>query len=374
MSLINQMLRDLDRRKGERPAGGAVPPACRRPAPRRSPGLILAFVAVAALAAVAGWLAWEQYAGNGPARNASTSAAQTPVAAVPTPVTPPPATTPAPARPSPAARPERQPAPIPPRPPAKPAPTAPVVEPAPVRKAEAPPRERPPVVAASPSRATTPPADETRAAGSVRKSARPVTSLQRAEEHYRRAYTLLSRGQVEAGEAALRQALAADAGHDKARELLALVMVRAGRYVEAGELLREGLAIHPGNRQQVQILAQVLDHQGRTAEAVQLLERHRPVEVAVDPDMVALLAAYYRKQKRHAEAADLYRRLTAARPDNGLWWIGLGLSLEALARPEAARKAFRKARATGSLTAPLRKFVAERLAATAPKPEEAPEE
>ena len=355
MSLINQMLRDLDRRKGETPAGGAVPPAYRQPAPRRSPWLILAFLTVAVLAAVAGWLAWEQYAGNGPAQNAAKVAPQKQVAAGPATATSPPVATP-----------ERKPTPsAAPRPPAKPEP-APVAVPAPVRKAEAPPRKRPPAVAASPPVEESPPADETRA-GTVRKSARPVTSLQRAEEHYRRAYTLLSRGQVEAGEAALRRALAADAGHDKARELLALVMVRAGRYVEAGELLREGLAIHPGNRQQVQILAQVLDHQGRTAEAVQLLERHRPTEVAVDPDLVALLAAYYRKQKRYAEAADLYRRLTAARPDNGLWWIGLGLSLEALARPEAAREAFRKARDTGSLTAPLRKFVADRLAATAPE-------
>lgn len=353
MSLINQMLRDLDRRKGAAGNGGAVPPAYTRPAPRRSPWLILAFVAVAVLAAVAGWLAWEQYTG-GQATQTETVAANRPK----------PASVPATA-PATVAKPEpqpRTPSPVASRPEPPPAPSVPRTE----TVRQTPVRKPAPVVAASPAADDTPTGDAA-TPGTVRKSARPVTSLQRAEEHYRRAYTLLSRGQVEAGEAALRRALAADAGHDKARELLALVMVRAGRYVEAGELLREGLAIHPGNRQQVQILAQVLDHQGRTAEAVQLLERHRPTEVATDPDLVALLAAYYRKQQRHAEAADLYRRLTAARPDNGLWWIGLGLSLEALARPDAAREAFRKARDTGSLTEPLRKFVADRLAAAAPK-------
>ncbi len=347
MSLINQMLRDLDRRRGAAGNGGAVPPAYTRPAPGRSPWLILAFVAVALLAAVVGWLAWEQYAGDQAKRTEAVVASRPKPA--PAPAAAPAVTAVAKSVAKPrtpprvASRPEPPPAP----------PAAETVRQAPVRKPA-------PVVAAAPEGDDARSEDEA-TPGTVSKSARPITAMQKAEEHYRRAYTLLSQGRVEAGEAALRQALAADAGHDKARELLALVMIRAGRYVEAGELLRAGLAIHPGNRQQVQILAQVLDHQGRTAEAVQLLERHRPAAVAVDPEYVALLAAYYRKQKRHAEAAELYRRLTAARPNNGLWWIGLGLSLEALAQPEAAREAFRKARDTGSLSAPLRRFVDSRL-------------
>ncbi len=349
MSLINQMLRDLDRRQDRTDGPGAVPPAYRqgRP-PRRSPWLILAFAASVPLAALVVWLAWEQFAAQPAAATASSPA-------------------PAPARVAAAESPARLASPAEPAaapPPVEPERREPKPEPPPrpVSSKPSPPPSAPPARPAKAAEPSPPPEEET--PGTVHKSVRPVTPLQRAEEHYRRAYTLLSQGRQAQGEAALRQALAAAPGHEKARELLALVLIRGGRFVEAGELLREGLQRNPGNRQLVRIYAQVLDRQQRTAASVRLLEQHRPAQVSRDPAYFALLAAFYRKQGRHADAAALYRELTRVRPDNGVWWIGLGLSLEALDQPDAAADAFRKARDTGSLNAALRRFVNARLAAT----------
>lgn len=356
MSLINQMLRDLDRRQDRADGPGAVPPAYRqgRP-PRRSPWLILAFAASVPLAALVGWLAWERFAAAPVAEPAPAAAVEAPRPAGPARAAL--AATPAGPRPEAASRP----APPPPAPAAEPRAreTARAPEPAPRRPAAT--QQAPPPPAPAMAGAEAPsPADDA-SPGTVRKSPRPVTPLQRAEEHYRRAYTLLSQGRQEAGEAALRKALAAAPDHDKARELLALVLIRGGRLVEAGEVLREGLRRNPGHRQLVRIYAEVLDRQQRTAVAVRLLEQYRPARIERDPAYFALLAAYYRKQGRQQDAASLYRQLTRLRPDNGVWWIGLGLSLEALAQPAAAAEAYRKARDTGALNAALRRFVAGKL-------------
>ncbi len=367
MSLINQMLRDLDRRQDRTDGPGAVPPAYRKGPPRRSPWLILAFAASVPLAGLVGWLAWEQFSGASAAGSvpASASGAHAPAgsaqaAGVAHPARPRPkaASRPGASRSAPqsAHRPAQAAKPAP----ALRQPAAERREPAPrsaaARKVPAPPAVG--VAEASPTSS-----DDGMESGTVRKSPRPVTPLQRAEEHYRRAYTLLSQGRQTRGEAALRQALAAAPGHEKARELLALVLIRGGRLVEAGEVLRKGLQRNPGNLKLVRIYAEVLDRQQHTPVAVRLLERYRPARIEQDPAYFALLAAYDRKLERHRQAADLYRELTRLQPDNGLWWIGLGLSLEALDQPVAAAEAYRKARDTGSLNATLRRFVAGKLQA-----------
>ena len=353
MSLINQMLRDLDRRQDRTDGRGAVPPAYRqgRP-PRRSPWLILAFAASVPLAALVGWLAWERFAAAPAAEPAPAAAVELPRSAGPARAAL--AATPAGPRPEAASRP----VPPPPAPAGEPRAreTARAPEPTPRRPAAT--RQAPPPAMADTE--APPPADDA-SPGTLHKSPRPVSPLQRAEEHYRRAYTLLSQGRQEAGEAALRKALAAAPDHEKARELLALVLIRGGRLVEAGEVLREGLRRNRGHRQLVRIYAEVLDRQQRTAVAVRLLEQYRPARIERDPAYFALLAAYYRKQGHHQDAASLYRQLTRLRPDNGVWWIGLGLSLEALAQPAAAAEAYRKALDTGALNARLRQFAAGKL-------------
>ena len=75
----------------------------------------------------------------------------------------------------------------------------------------------------------------------------------------------------------------------------------------------------------------------------------------------AFHAALMQRMGDHAGATAAYRRVLATQPGNGLWWMGLGISLEALAERTEALAAFARARDSGDLRADLAGFVAQRL-------------
>ncbi|MEJ2508112.1 MAG: tetratricopeptide repeat protein [Gammaproteobacteria bacterium] len=367
MSLINDMLRDLDKRRArslDRPDGvlhnldlgaGTGPTAARR---RALYGLI-ALLAALVLSGAA-YLAWE--------RLAPRASAGSPVASAP--------------HPAPVAAPK-------PKPAAAPAVPVPASAPAPAqapREANAPPANvaaavPPALPAASPSRgnaaspvkqstvrqrARAPTAEHHRAGtragngGDLHKRRRPMTADQRSELAYQRGYRLLGRGDTSRGEEQLRQALQADPHNLRARELLAGVYIRAGRLVEAAGLLKQGVHLAPDHTVFAKLYARVLLGQGRAPGAVEVLERHLGA-AHNDFDYLAMLAALYQRVGRQREAAQAYRQLVKVRPNRGDWWVGLGISLEALGKPAAARQAYQRARATRALSPELEKYAQARL-------------
>jgi MSHA biogenesis protein MshN len=66
------------------------------------------------------------------------------------------------------------------------------------------------------------------------------------------------------------------------------------------------------------------------------------------------------------EAIAAYRRALAAPDAQPLWWLGLGLALEAAGQRAEAHAAFTRLAHAPALPADVQRFVAQRLAATAP--------
>ena len=84
---------------------------------------------------------------------------------------------------------------------------------------------------------------------------------------------------------------------------------------------------------------------------------------AGDAEADALRAALYQRQERHVEAGDLYSTLVGRDASRPTWWMGLGLSLEALGHHRRAVAAYRKASALGPLDGAARAWLGERIAA-----------
>lgn len=170
----------------------------------------------------------------------------------------------------------------------------------------------------------------------------------------------ISRGQFGLAQSHLNDHLAEQPGDVRARLLSAEVLVSQQRPGAARQLLETGL--DPASAQDIAPALARLLQSDDPVQARQILLRHPP-EPSGARDYHLLLAALHRQVGAHDEAADLYRRLTEINPDHAVAWVGLGSSLESLGEPEKARSAYQTAAIVDD--ARLGAFARQRLAALA---------
>jgi MSHA biogenesis protein MshN len=351
MSLINKMLKDLDARAGQ--PGAAPLPADVRPvaAPeRRGQVLRAALVGGALLAVGAGVAGWKMMQTAPTPTAAPAVLAAAPVAARTAVVVDMPAAAPvqvvdvAPAVPAPAPEPEPAPEPTP-----EPTPT-----PAP---APAPKRVRPvtPTPTAKPAPRTVSVAKNTPA---VPAAGRTDTPSQRAENAYRRALGVLEDGRVTEAIATLQAGLQIDPRHEAARQTLVGLLIEAGRPDDAMRQLQAALAIDARQPALAMLLARLQLERG--GPAIDTLTRTLPY-AAGNGEYHAFLAGVLQREGRVHEAADHYQAALKRSPGNGVWWMGLGIALQADKRDAESRAAFMQAQASGTLSPELQAFVERRL-------------
>ncbi|MGF6116582.1 MSHA biogenesis protein MshN [Janthinobacterium lividum] len=346
MSLINKMLQDLDARGTPDGRGDA---AGIRSVPERERGVsrALVFGGAAGLTAAAIALGWV-YLKRPAVPPVLVSVASTPVLA--------PVSAPVPA-PAPAAV---APAPVP----------VVAAEPEPVFQAEeaapAPSKARP----AELRRITEKPARP--AAAPVMKTAVPVaserildgkqvTAQQRVENEYRRALAQLQDGRVSDAMLALQQTLQMDPRHQGARETLVRLLLEAQRPDEAARQLQLSLALDPKQPAQAMMLARLqLDKTSGGAAALDTLMRSLPY-ASDSGEYHAFLAGVLQREQRYREASEHYQLALQTAPDNSVWWMGLGIALQADNHPAQARQAFERAKGLQTLSPQLQAFVERKL-------------
>lgn len=342
MSLINKMLQDLDARgtpEGRADADGI------RSVPERERGVsrALVFGGAAGLTAAAIALGWVYL------KRPAVPPVLVSVASTPAPAAPVPAPVPAPAAVAPAV-----PAPVPEAEPvfqAAAAPAAARVRPAELRRITTPAAQP----AAAPVPKTAPAASERIVDG------KQVTPQQRVENTYRRALGQLEDGRVSEAQAGLQQTLQLDPRHQGARETLVRLLLEAQRPDEAARQLQLSLALDPKQPAQAMMLARLqLDKTNGGPAALDTLMRSLPY-AADNGDYRAFLAGVLQREQRYREAAEQYQLALQTAPDNSVWWMGLGIALQADNHPAQARQAFERAKGLQTLSPQLQAFVERKL-------------
>lgn len=192
------------------------------------------------------------------------------------------------------------------------------------------------------------------------KQIRPLTPQQRAENDYRRATGLAEQGRVADAVTLLEQVLQDDSTHAGARQTLIALLLKSKRQDEAARRAKEGLDIDVKQAGFAMILARLQVEKGDQQVAIATLQRTLPY-VLDRPDYRAFLAALLQREERHKEAIEQYLLAVRLAPQNGVWWMGLGISMQADHRPEEAREAFSRARETSALSPELQAFVEQKL-------------
>ena len=197
------------------------------------------------------------------------------------------------------------------------------------------------------------------ASASARAAEQPQTSARQAAENaYRRALLMLQEGRISAAIATLEQALRSAPRHDAARQTLIGLLLEAKRTDEAMQQLQQALNLDQNQPALAMMLARLQVEQG--GPALQTLIRSLPC-AQDDAAYQGFVAALLQRAQRHAEAVEHYTTALQLNPANGIWWIGLGISLQAQKNLAGAKEAFQKAKASASLGGDLSAFVDKKL-------------
>ena len=384
MSLINKMLRDLDRRHAAQgattaPAGGLS--RHMRPVPERTlaSDFFWRTMAMTMLFAV-GWVAWLVWQLTPPHPIVTDLAYQSARARTPAPDVASPLSDSAPAREAPAPQPAPPPVTsIPAAGPSSAQATAPqrsgkvnldmlrlateLTTPIPQRSSRAsPPRSgsRTPAGAAKAVTAQQALAGDPAAAPGQIDRRSNTSSRNRADNEFRRAVSFVNQGRVAEGMVGFRRALEIDPGHEAARQTLVALLLETKRVDEAAASLKEGLALNAGNTGFAMLLARIMVESDDIPTALIVLQRHA-APADRNPDFHAFAAALYQRLDRHKEAIEQYQAALNLAPSAGVWWLGLGISLQSVGRPKDALEAFTRAKSAGNLAPDLLAFVEQRL-------------
>lgn len=196
--------------------------------------------------------------------------------------------------------------------------------------------------------------------GVIEKRALEPNSREQAERLYRVAVNQLSQGREPEGVATLRAALREDPEHQAARQTLIKIHLDRRAYAAAESELDDGVQRLPKQISWVLLLARLRVDRGDVAGALGTLERHEGDAVR-SAEYQAAMAAILQRLNRLPEAEMRFERATQIDPGSGRWWLGLGMAREAQGKSAEARDAFRSALSGAGLSTELRAYADARL-------------
>ena len=194
----------------------------------------------------------------------------------------------------------------------------------------------------------------------ISKQPTQITPHQQAENEYRKAYSLMQQGQISAAITRCEAALQLDASHLLARQTLAHLLLDTKRNSEAERVLQAGLQLDLKQPGLAMLLARVQVARNELELALETLQKTLP-HAQQQADYQAYIAALLQRQNRHHEAISYFQHAIQLSPQSGVWWMGLGISLHAEKRDEEARDAFKHALDSNKLNAELTAFVTQQL-------------
>lgn len=174
----------------------------------------------------------------------------------------------------------------------------------------------------------------------------------------REAQKLIAQGQSNEAYRLLYEFLASTQQDEKSRAVLAGHLMQEGRYAEAGDLLLDASVIdNPDLRQ---IKARWYMQQGDSDLALYTLREMQP-EVHEYPGYYALLASYYQQLGYPRQAASVYEGLLEYDPEAADWWAGLAIARDQEKRFDEARVAYTRALELPGLNRKLAAFAQQRI-------------
>jgi MSHA biogenesis protein MshN len=191
-------------------------------------------------------------------------------------------------------------------------------------------------------------------------SLKQISPRQHAENGFRKANQDAQQGKADEAIAGYEGVLQLDPLYHEARMALVGVLLGAKRNADAERVLQDGLKRDSRQSTFAMLLARLQVERDALALALETLQKNLP-HAERQPEYQAFFAALLQRQDRHKEAITHFQLALQFVPNNGVWLMGLGISLQAVQRNEDARDAYQRALGSNSLNPQLQEFVQNKL-------------
>ncbi len=158
----------------------------------------------------------------------------------------------------------------------------------------------------------------------------------------------------------LEKALQLDARHLKARLLMVKTLHNQGKTDKTAAFLDQSLALFPDNPQFINTRAQLFLHQKNPDRALKILEKTDMANSANESSL-ALLAATYQQLDSSTNAAKVYQKLVTINSEKAEHWLGLALAHEELGNLKLAREAYQQALNKNTLKESVTGYIKQKL-------------
>jgi MSHA biogenesis protein MshN len=203
------------------------------------------------------------------------------------------------------------------------------------------------------------PVNETlKAKSSLTISRRQLSPQALAANKISEAEQAMERNNLAKAEALFEEVLLVMPEHETARKQLAALWYGKKAYRDAINLLSQGIALAPPAQEMRLMSARIYYQQGQARQAYNILQ---PIKASNSAEIQTLLANTSAELNEHNSAITAYRKLITLEPDVGRWWLGVAVSLDSQGNFLPARDAYKQAIARNNLSSSAMKFARERL-------------
>lgn len=183
---------------------------------------------------------------------------------------------------------------------------------------------------------------------------------QKSNNLFNRAMAAFDQGRMYEAQAYLSKSLQENPANEEARQTLAALLVDNKKMAEAQELLQGGIKQNPKQTGFRMAVARLQLEAGEKQHALGTLTEGLPY-AEKNPEYLSFLATLLQRAERHQEAVTHFNTAIQLRGNYPNDFVGLGISLQALEKFEEAQTAYARAVATEKLTPELQAFVEQRL-------------
>jgi MSHA biogenesis protein MshN len=168
----------------------------------------------------------------------------------------------------------------------------------------------------------------------------------------------IERNDIAKAESLFEEVLLVMPEHETARKQLAALWYGKKYYQNAVNLLSQGIALAPKAEEMRLMSARIYYEQGQARQAYNILS---PVKRSNSTEIQTLLANASAELNEHNSAIVAYRKLITLEPNVGRWWLGVAVSLDSLGNFVPARDAYKQAIARNNLSTSAMQFARQRL-------------